>query len=206
MASKRSLFLVTLATIAISGALTEVKGYSSSYCGIGSRCEHQTLYCPSECPSSESNDPDAKFVASTAILQNAKPNANRISGSVSLLVSHRKPNCNSPGSACYDPRFIGGDGIVFYFHGKVNEHFALISDSNLQINGRFIGHRPAGRSRDFTWIQSLGLLFNSHTFSLEATKSATWDREIDHLKFAYDGEEISLPGGGFLRGSHVRKK
>lgn len=30
-----------------------------------------------------------------------------------------KPNCNAPGSGCYDPRFIGGDGRVFYFHGKV---------------------------------------------------------------------------------------
>ncbi|KAJ0733693.1 hypothetical protein HanPI659440_Chr11g0411171 [Helianthus annuus] len=185
MASKRSLFLVTLATIAISDALTEVKAYSSSYCGIGSRCEHQTLYCPSECPSSESNDPEAKVCRIDCYSPKCKAEC-----------KHRKPDCNSPGSACYDPRFIGGDGIVFYFHGKVNEHFALISDSNLQINGRFIGHRPAGRSRDFTWIQSLGLLFNSHTFSLEATKSATWDGEIDHLKFAYDGEEISLPIGG----------
>ncbi|CAL9017317.1 unnamed protein product [Prunus brigantina] len=55
----------------------------------------------------------------------------------------RKPNCNSPGSACYDPRFIGGDGIVFYFHGKSNQQFSLVSDRNLQINGRFSGHRPA---------------------------------------------------------------
>ncbi|CAB4307989.1 unnamed protein product [Prunus armeniaca] len=47
------------------------------------------------------------------------------------------PNCNSPGSACYDPRFIGGDGIVFYFHGKNNQQFSLVSDRNLQINGRF---------------------------------------------------------------------
>ncbi|KAI3675426.1 hypothetical protein L1987_85016 [Smallanthus sonchifolius] len=131
MSSKKTSFLVVLASIVVLGALTHVNAYSN-----------------------------------------------------------RKPNCNSPGSACYDPRFIGGDGIVFYFHGKVNQHFTLISDSNLQING------PAGRSRDFTWIQALGLLFNSHTFSLEATKSATWDTGIDHLKFSYDGEHISLPVGG----------
>ncbi|GJR14670.1 late embryogenesis abundant protein-related protein [Tanacetum coccineum] len=81
-------------------------------------------------------------------------------------------------------------------HGKVNEHFTLFSDSNLQINGRFIGHRPTGRACNFTWIQALGLLFNSHNFSLEATKSATWDQEIDHFKFTYDGQTISLPLGG----------
>ncbi|PIA46201.1 hypothetical protein AQUCO_01500013v1 [Aquilegia coerulea] len=72
---------------------------------------------------------------------------------------------NSPGAACFDPRFIGGDGIVFYFHGRSNEHFSLISDQNLQINARFIGHRPTGRTRDYTWIKALGLMFGSHTFS-----------------------------------------
>lgn len=114
---------------------------------------------------------------------------------MSLIVAVRKANCDSPGSACYDPRFIGGDGIVFYFHGKSNEHFSLVSDRNLQINGRFIGHRPAGRTRDFTWIQSLGILFKSHTFSLEATKVAKWDNEIDHLKFTYNGQDLAIPEG-----------
>nr|XP_043622998.1 uncharacterized protein LOC122594632 [Erigeron canadensis] len=185
MASTRSLILIVLATIAVSCAITQVKAYSSSYCGPWSRCEGKTLYCPSECPSSVSNDPKAKVCRIDCYSPKCKAEC-----------KNPKANCNSPGSACYDPRLIGGDGIVFYFHGKVNEHFSLISDSNLQINGRFIGHRPEGRSRDFTWIQALGLLFNSHSFSLEATKSATWDSEIDHLKFSFDGEEISLPTGG----------
>ncbi|KAL6350421.1 hypothetical protein AAG906_004372 [Vitis piasezkii] len=43
-----------------------------------------------------------------------------------------KPACNGVGAACFDPRFIGGDGIVFYFHGKSNQHFSLVSDVNLQ--------------------------------------------------------------------------
>lgn len=103
------------------------------------------------------------------------------------------PNCYRPGSACHDPRFIGGDGIVFYFHGKSNEHFSLVSDPNFQINARFTGHRPAGRSRDFTWIQALGFLFKSHKFSLEATKVATWDDEIDHLRFSFDGQDLVIP-------------
>lgn len=108
---------------------------------------------------------------------------------------NRKPNCNGPGAVCLDPRFIGGDGIVYYFHGKSNEHFSLVSDLYLQINARFIGLRPAGRTRDYTWIQALGILFDSETFSLETTRAATWDDEIDHLKFTHNGQELVIPEG-----------
>uniref|UniRef100_M4DRB0 Uncharacterized protein n=1 Tax=Brassica campestris TaxID=3711 RepID=M4DRB0_BRACM len=104
-----------------------------------------------------------------------------------------KPNCESYGAICLDPRFIGGDGIVFYFHGKSNEHFSLVSDPDVQINARFTGHRPVGRTRDFTWIQALGFLFNAHKFSLETTKVATWDSDIDHLKFTIDGQDLVIP-------------
>lgn len=112
-----------------------------------------------------------------------------------MILTDRKANCNQPGAACLDPRFIGGDGIVFYFHGKSNEHFSLVSDLNLQINARFIGLRPAGRPRDYTWIQALGILFDMHAFSVEATKAESWDDEVDHLKFYYNGKELGLPEG-----------
>ncbi|CAI0376092.1 unnamed protein product [Linum tenue] len=137
------------------------------WCAKTSRCSDAYVDCPAECASTTT--PNAK--------------------------GKRKPNCDAPGSACYDPRFVGGDGRVFYFHGKTNEVFTLVSDPNFQINGRFIGHRPAGRPRDFTWIQSLGVLFNTHKFTLEATKAATWDSEADHLKFAYNGQDISITEG-----------
>lgn len=94
-----------------------------------------------------------------------------------------------------DPRFVGADGIVFYFHGRSNEHFTLVSDPNVQINARFIGLRPEGRTRDYTWIQALGILFESHKFTVEATKAAIWKDEIDHLKFSYNGEELQIPQG-----------
>lgn len=112
-----------------------------------------------------------------------------------LAITDRIPNCNGFGAACYDPRFVGGDGIVFYFHGKSNEHFSLVSDTNLQINARFIGLRPVGRTRDYTWIQALGILFDSHALSLEATKATKWGDETDHLKFSYDGQDVILPEG-----------
>lgn len=111
------------------------------------------------------------------------------------MITARKPNCNGRGSACLDPRFVGADGIVFYFHGRRDEHFSLVSDVNLQVNARFIGLRPAGRTRDYTWIQALGILFESHNFSIEATPSAIWDDEIDHLKLSYNGEELVIPEG-----------
>ena len=84
---------------------------------------------------------------------------------------------------------------MFYFHGKKNEHFSMVSDVNLQINARFIGLRPAGRTRDYTWIQALGLMFGSHTFTVEAARTEKWDSQEDHLQFSYDGEALSIPEG-----------
>ncbi|KAI4333719.1 hypothetical protein L6164_018492 [Bauhinia variegata] len=178
--TKSSSILIIL-LVFVSG-LIQAKAYYSLHCGTpGTRCYGREIKCPYECPSSETTDPKAKVCQ----IDCDKPICRAV-------CRHRKPNCNAPGSGCYDPRFIGGDGRVFYFHGKSNEHFTLVSDSNLQINARFIGHRPAGRGRDFTWIQALGILFNSQTFSLEATKTATWNDEIDHLKFTYNGNDFSL--------------
>ncbi|KAA8523843.1 hypothetical protein F0562_010266 [Nyssa sinensis] len=170
----------------VSGVVGEVKAAPYSYrCeNPSNRCYGRTITCPDECPTGSSEDPKVKVCYINCDSPICRPEC-----------KHRRPNCDSFGSACYDPRFIGGDGIVFYFHGKSNEHFSLVSDRNFQINARFIGHRPAGRTRDFTWIQALGFLFNSHTFSLEATKVATWDDNIDHLKFSYNGKEVIVPVG-----------
>ncbi|MBA0849434.1 hypothetical protein Goshw_016035 [Gossypium schwendimanii] len=40
-----------------------------------------------------------------------------------------------------------------------------------------------------------GILFNSHFISLEATKAATWNSEVDHLKFSYNWKELVVPEG-----------
>ena len=69
---------------------------------------------------------------------------------------------------------------------KSNEHFTLVSDFAIQINARFIGYRPEGSGRDYTWIQALGILFNSKTLSLEAVKTPQWSENVDHLKFTYN--------------------
>ncbi|ESQ29761.1 hypothetical protein EUTSA_v10023565mg [Eutrema salsugineum] len=149
-----------------------------------SPCFLKKQTCPNQCPSFSPPNGSSK----SCVVDCSNPICK-------ATCRNRKPNCNGKGSACLDPRFIGGDGIVFYFHGKRDEHFALISDVDLQVNARFIGLRPSGRNRDFTWIQSLGLIFgpNKKTFSLEATKAAKWDQQVDHLHLSFEGTEISLP-------------
>ncbi|KAF3793172.1 hypothetical protein EJ110_NYTH10290 [Nymphaea thermarum] len=88
--------------------------------------------------------------------------------------AHR--GCDKPGAVCQDPRFIGGDAITFYFHGKKDSDFCLLSDSNLHINAHFIGKRGQGMKRDFIWVQSIVLLHGSqsHQLYIGATKASSW--------------------------------
>ncbi|PNY09267.1 hypothetical protein L195_g005813 [Trifolium pratense] len=152
-----------------------------------SPCFAKKIQCPSECPLTTLSDPNHSN-AKVCYLDCVSPVCK-------AECKYPKANCHGRGSACLDPRFVGADGIVFYFHGRSNEHFTLVSDPNLQINARFIGLRPEGRPRDYTWIQALGILFESHRFIVEATKATTWNDEIDHLKFSYNGEELQIPQG-----------
>uniref|UniRef100_A0A0D3HIA8 Uncharacterized protein n=1 Tax=Oryza barthii TaxID=65489 RepID=A0A0D3HIA8_9ORYZ len=104
--------------------------------------------------------------------------------------------CNVPG-ACGDPRFIGGDGNAFYFHGRRDADFCVVSDRDLHINAHFIGKRGAdGMSRDFTWIQAIAVLFDdggAHRLYLGARKTAAWDDDVDRLEVIVDGEPVLLP-------------
>ncbi|KAF8725601.1 hypothetical protein HU200_020141 [Digitaria exilis] len=101
-----------------------------------------------------------------------------------------------PGVSCGDPRFTGADGNNFYFHGKKDQDFCIVSDAGLHINAHFIGKRNPSMSRDFTWIQALGIRFAHHHLYVGAAKTAHWDAAADHIVLAFDddGEEsISLP-------------
>ncbi|XP_062208755.1 uncharacterized protein LOC133910257 [Phragmites australis] len=98
-----------------------------------------------------------------------------------------------PGMSCGDPRFTGGDGNNFYFHGKKDQDFCVLSDANLHINAHFIGKRNPTMSRDFTWIQALGIRFADHRLYMAAQKTAKWNSDVDRLDMAFDGEPIHIP-------------
>ncbi|KAF1890670.1 hypothetical protein Lal_00013265 [Lupinus albus] len=100
--------------------------------------------------------------------------------------------CDRPGAVCQDPRFIGGDGITFYFHGKKDSNFCLVSDPNLHINAHFIGRRNHNMKRDFTWVQSIAILFDNHQLFIGAHKTSMWEDSIDQLALSIDGEPINL--------------
>ncbi|KAL6624627.1 hypothetical protein ACP70R_031948 [Stipagrostis hirtigluma subsp. patula] len=98
-----------------------------------------------------------------------------------------------PGVSCGDPRFTGADGNNFYFHGKKDQDFCIVSDAGLHINAHFIGKRNPEMTRDFTWIQALGVRFAHHTLLLAAAKTAKWDPAADRLTVAFDDEDVSVP-------------
>lgn len=183
MKLSRSHGFLVIVLLSVCG-LAQVQGAAISCFYKGSPCFLKKMTCPDECPSTSPSDSKAKVCYVNCNSPICTPEC-----------KNKKPNCNAPGAACLDPRFIGGDGIVFYFHGKSDEQFSLVSDPHIQINARFIGLRPAGRIRDYTWIQALGVLSGSESFSIEATRAAKWDSEMDHLRFSYNGNELTVPEG-----------
>lgn len=112
------------------------------------------------------------------------------------VLAGRKPDCDGHGAICYDPRFIGGDGVMFYFHGSKGHDFAIVSDESLHINAHFIGNRPAGRSRDFTWVQALSVMFGTDTLVLAANRVSHWDDSVDALVVKWNGGSVSVPTDG----------
>ncbi|CDP20486.1 unnamed protein product [Coffea canephora] len=102
-------------------------------------------------------------------------------------------SCNFPGAVCQDPRFVGGDGNTFYFHGRKDQDFCLVSDTNLHVNGHFIGKRKPNLRRDFTWVQAIGIMFDDHRILVAAKRTSTWDDNVDRLAISIDGNPISLP-------------
>jgi hypothetical protein len=98
-----------------------------------------------------------------------------------------------PGVSCGDPRFTGADGNTFYFHGKKDQDFCILTDAGLHINAHFIGNHNPATSRDFTWIQALGIRFAHHSLYVGATRgAATWDAAADHIALAFDDDDVDV--------------
>ncbi|XWS54759.1 hypothetical protein CRYUN_Cryun10bG0116600 [Craigia yunnanensis] len=52
--------------------------------------------------------------------------------------------------------------------------------------------------RDFTWVQSIAILFDKHQLFLGALKTSTWDDSIDRLILTFDGQTLSDEVNGVL--------
>ncbi|GMG98793.1 hypothetical protein Nepgr_000633 [Nepenthes gracilis] len=166
--------------------LTAVAGTKQerAFCRAKGRCFYRTLTCPEECPKRKPKNRKQKacFIDCSSTCQ--------------ATCKRRVANCNGYGSLCYDPRLVGGDGVMFYFHGSKGKDFAILSDDNLQINAHLIGTRPTGRTRDFTWVQALALMFDSHTLTVAAKTVPHWNTNLDALLFRWDGEDLEVPRDG----------
>lgn len=162
--------------------------------GKKSPCYGKKLQCPKECPGRKPG-------------KNKKNKGCHINCGKKCEVTckWRKPNCDGYGSLCYDPRFVGGDGAMFYFHGQKGGNFAIVSDEKLQINAHFIGTRPEGRTRDYTWVQALAVMFESHTLVIAANKVAQWDDNVEALSIRWDGETVYIPEDEWSTRAGARK-
>ncbi|CAN1220102.1 hypothetical protein LINPERPRIM_LOCUS1790 [Linum perenne] len=157
-------------------------GMEKHKCKGKSKCKNKFLVCPPECPSKKPKNNKKNKACYVDCNRNCE-----------VVCKYRKPNCNGYGSLCYDPRFVGGDGVMFYFHGARGGNFAILSDDNLQINAHFIGTRPEGRTRDYTWVQALGVMFESHKLVIAAKRLSSWDDAVDALTVRWNGEDIDIP-------------
>ncbi|KAI3823251.1 hypothetical protein L1987_04684 [Smallanthus sonchifolius] len=160
-------------------------GRQLAYCKSKGACNKKVLTCPAECP--ERKPKKNKKQKGCFINCGSKCEA---------TCKWRRAKCNGYGALCYDPRFIGGDGVMFYFHGGKGRSFALVSDTSLHINALFIGNRPYGRKRDYTWVQSIAVMFDTHTLIISAKKVAQWDDSVDVLLVKWDGQEVTVPFQG----------
>ncbi|KAG6762028.1 hypothetical protein NC652_022633 [Populus alba x Populus x berolinensis] len=161
-------------------------GNERAFCQARGACQSKTLVCPDQCKVRKP-------------VKNKKQKGCFIdcSSKCEVTCKFRRPNCNGYGSLCYDPRFVGGDGVMFYFHGAKGGNFAIVSDDNLQINAHFIGTRPKGRTRDFTWVQALSIMFDTHTLVIAAKRVSKWDDNFDALTVKWNGQTVdNIPTDG----------
>ncbi|XP_027348563.1 uncharacterized protein LOC113860110 [Abrus precatorius] len=161
-------------------------GQERGFCALNTTCKGTTIVCPPECAIRKPKK-NKKQKACFIDCSNPKCEAK---------CKTRKANCDGYGALCYDPRFVGGDGVMFYFHGAKGGNFAIVSDDEFQINAHFIGTRPQGRTRDYTWVQALSVMFDAHTLVIAANRVSHWEDSVDTLTIKWDGELVNVPKDG----------
>lgn len=83
---------------------------------------------------------------------------------------------------------------MFYFHGKKDKEFCLLTDPDLHVNGHFIGKKST-KGRDFTWVQSIGILFGPNQLYIGANKVSDWHNSTDYMHIQFNGHDVTVPLG-----------
>ncbi|WOL10318.1 hypothetical protein Cni_G19073 [Canna indica] len=73
------------------------------------------------------------------------------------------------------------------------DDFALVSNDKFHINVHFIDTWSEGKACNFTRVQALSIMFDSHTLVVAARKVATWDYRFDALAICWDQTELVVP-------------
>lgn len=79
-----------------------------------------------------------------------------------------------------------------FTHGKRGQDFCIVFYSNLHITAHFFGKRNQNMKRDFTWVQSLRILFDTYTLFIGSKDTLIWDDSNDHISLGFNGEPINL--------------
>ncbi|MCO5564656.1 hypothetical protein L7F22_018322 [Adiantum nelumboides] len=127
------------------------------------RCHLKLLKCPARCPKRV----NSKFQRSACFID--------CSRKCQTTCKRRKPNCNGYSALCYDPQSVGGDDVVFYFHGK------------MQALGILFGkHKFSVATKKFaTWDNNMDQLmftFNDEEFTIPTVNGAMWMLHLNDIR------------------------
>ncbi|GAQ88472.1 putative root cap family protein [Klebsormidium nitens] len=104
------------------------------------------------------------------------------------------------GGFCGDPHFSAPGGIYFDWHGVRDEVFSIISDTDFQLNARFVGERDNTEDVEHgTWIEEIAMGFKdesgaTHFVSIGIDQEKEFEA-ADVFFFTFDGEDIPVGSG-----------
>ncbi|GAQ88470.1 hypothetical protein KFL_004310080 [Klebsormidium nitens] len=110
------------------------------------------------------------------------------------------PRAYNTGGVCGDPHFSAPGGIYFDWHGVRNEVFSIISDTDFQLNARFVGERTNTEDIEHgTWIEEMAMGYNdesgaTHFVSIGIDQEKEFEA-ADVFFFTFDGEDIPIGSG-----------